>query len=396
MTPSKTPFAGLEALGPGDPLSADGYAFQTRNPVITDFLLRLGALLHRHDAHAPMVDPSIAPVLAALATGGTIDAALTIYVAYTLTDPLGGETLPTDIGSVTTDPGYEDPTGAPDVALSFAAGTLLASSPMYAVSVTDGLGGETALGPVTSIDVPPAAHAEVLLSGLGDITDTASAHAAGAGWRLWRSMDGANSWALMATGAAATDTWVDDGTSAGDCTVAPLDEGTTGGECVLHVTVPGGQPAEATFFNLYACTDGLFLSPCLLGTFPVADLGVLQSFTALSLTDGQPPSASTCIGGANQINLDTDISNNPWKSRVASAADLPLIGNGDGDVRVVVAVHLIYMWNAGTAEWTPLSGGPPPAGGVDDGGPGDTGDTIVDGGGPSTTTYAATIDGGTP
>lgn len=357
MTATQTPF-GLERLGPGDPLSSDGYAFQDKNPVITDFLLKIGAILHKHDAHAAMLDPTTAPTLAVDGTTGTVPAATTIYVEYTLTDPQGGETLPTDVESIVTSAGYADPTGAPDVVVSFAAGSLLANTFMYALSVTDGLGGETALGPPISVLVNPAANAEAVLSGFTAITNTSSGGAVGAGWRLWRSSDGGNTWDLMSTGPAATDGFTDDGTSPGDCSVTPLTAGTTGDTNSFSVTVPSaGQPGEAQFFSIYACDDGAFISPCLLGTYPIADYDAAQTYTALAPQDGSPPKASTCVGGANQINPDTDILNWPWKQPVATTADLPTVGNSDGDARIALDTHDINIWDAGTDAWIEVGGG---------------------------------------
>lgn len=349
MTPTKTPFAGYEALGPGDPLSSDGYALQARNPFIADLMAKLGAVLHRHDAHDPMANPSAAPDVEATDTGGSIDAGTTISVQYTLSDPQGGETLPTDPVQVVIGGGYQDPTGAPTVAVDFSAGTLLASTPMYAVSVTDGLGGETALGPPVSVTVSPAASAQALLSGLSAITNTSSSNDADAGWRLWRSMDGGVTWDLMSTGPADTDTWTDDGSSVGDCSVSPLTQGTTGSTGAFSVNVPAGQPAEATFINIYGCTDGAFISPCLLGTYPITDAGTAQTYDAIAVQGGSPPGVSTCVGGANQIDPDTDILDWPWQRPVATAADLPTDGNDTGDVRVTQDTGDIYAWDG--TEW---------------------------------------------
>jgi hypothetical protein len=353
MTPSKTPFAGFERLAPGDALSSDGYSFQDQNPLIADQVAKIGCVTHRHDAHAAMADPTLAPTLAVLATGGTLPSGETIYVQYTLTDGQGGESAPVDVSHVVTPAGYADPTGAPTVVVNYTAGSLLASTPMYAISVTDGLGGETALGPpvAVTIDSTPSGLARVLLSGLTALTNASSGGASTAGWRLWRSEDGGNDWDLMSTGPHSTDTWTDDGTVAGDCSVSPLTVGTTGDTGVLHVTVPTGQPSESTFFSIYACTDGPFISPCRLGTYPVADLGVVQTFTALAVQAGSPPAVSRCYPGANQIDPDTDILNWSWKQPVANFAALPSSGNTDGDVRETLDTHLLYVWDAGTSTW---------------------------------------------
>lgn len=45
-----------------------------------------------------------------------------------------------------------------------------------------------------------------------------------------------------------------------------------------------------------------------------------------------------------------------YKDGVATASDLPLTGNADGDLRVVVDEHAIYIWNDGTQTWDNITG----------------------------------------
>lgn len=309
MTPSKTPFAGFERLAPGDPLSSDGYAFQFENPLIADLLARIGAVTHRHDGHAAMADPTADPTVTTAASGGSIPSGLAIHVAYTLTDGDGGESLPSPAVVVSTASGYSTPASPPTAVVDYTAGTLLAGTPLYAVTVTDGVGGETALGPAAAVTIDPGhANARVNISGLTALTDAASGGSSTAGWRMWRSVDGGSTWNLMATGPHSSDTWTDTGSSAGDCTVDPPSAGTTVGANKLTVTVPSaGQPSDATFFSIYADITGQFLSPCLLGTYPVADFDSPKVYTALALQNGQPPAVSRCYPGANQIDPATDI-----------------------------------------------------------------------------------------
>lgn len=354
MTPSKTPFAGYELLEPGDALSSDGYAFQFENPAIADRLGKLGAVTHKHDAHAAMVDPTAAAAVAVAATGGSIPAATPVHVCYTLTDPQGGETLATTPIVLTTAAGYGTPAPGPTVAADYTAGVLLAGTPLYAVTVTDGVGGETALSPAASVTIDPGhANARVLVSGLTAITDASSGSSVTAGWRVWKSVDGGSSWNLMATGAYSTDTYTDDGSTAGDCTVNPPRTGTTVGANKLTVTVPSaGQPAGATFFSVYASVTGQFLAPCLLGTYPVSDFNVAQVYTALTLLLGQPPAVSSCYPGANPIDPDTDLLGYTWKRTVANFAALPSVSNTDGDVRETLDTHTLYTWSG--SAWVPL------------------------------------------
>jgi hypothetical protein len=147
-----TPFAGLERLDIGDPI---GPGFLYRNPTIIDMLLRLGAVSHRHDAHASVTDPTGAPTVTPANLGGAIPSDTPVYVGWTWVDADGGETLLSDPTQVTTDPGLPDPTTAPDAAVDNTAGTLLAGTYYYAVTVTDGVGGESLIGPSTEVVVDP-------------------------------------------------------------------------------------------------------------------------------------------------------------------------------------------------------------------------------------------------
>src|ERR1700756_2848205 len=109
MTPTRTPFAGYEDLAPGDALSSDGFAFQSQNPKIADLMAKIGAVLHKHDAHAAMANPTTAPTVSKTPTGGSIGALLAISVAYTLNDDQGGESLPVAAVTGTTPGGDIDP-----------------------------------------------------------------------------------------------------------------------------------------------------------------------------------------------------------------------------------------------------------------------------------------------
>ena len=298
MTPTKTPFAGLERLAPGDPLSSDGYVFQDLDRRTIDQLLQIGAVTHVHDGHAALANPTLAPVVTSAATGGAFPSGLSVSVTYTLIDANGGESAPVTPVSVAMSAGYSDPTVAPIVAVSYAAGSLLSGNYSYAVTVADGVGGQTALGPSGLAVVSPGyPTAEVFISGLIAAMNSASGGAVGAAWRLWRSQGG-GVWYLIGTGTGDT---VSDTGIPGDCTVDPPAFGTTQGANTLSVTVPAGQPTGTTNFNVYASLDGGFLTPALMGTYPIASAGTAHGFTAMTPTAGSPPPQSRCFPGANPI-----------------------------------------------------------------------------------------------
>ena len=173
----RTPFAGLTALDLLEPLSTDGGSFLSRNPLIIDLLLRVGAVAHRHDGHAAMDDPIDPPTVDTLDVGGTIESDTAIYVVYTVLDADGGESLPAPLEVVTTRAGLVTPDASPDLTLDSSSGTLLAGNYYYAVTVTDGAGGETPLGPPAAITIPPGpAGNHVTIDGLQALADGRRRH----------------------------------------------------------------------------------------------------------------------------------------------------------------------------------------------------------------------------
>jgi hypothetical protein len=364
-----TGFAGLLYLDPGDPLSTEGFFFTSLNPQIIDRLLRVGAVTHRHDAHAAMANPVTAPVLTLTPTGGAIPADTAIYVAYTLLDADGGETAPVTLAPQTTASGYNAPLDVPVAVPDYTAGNLLANTYLYAATVTDGQGGETTIGAAAQVVVAPGyPHAQVDITGMTQLTNDASNNDVAAGWRLWRQVNG-GPWYLIGTGVAANDAFTDSGV-AGDCTVAPPDESTTNATNSFTVNVPSaGQPAGAVNFCLYASTDGSFTSPALLGVYPVAQYDTDLLFTDITTAPGEPPAQSRCLPGANLIDPDTDMIAWPWKRPVATEADLPTAGNSDGDMRVTLDTKILYAWDAPTATWKPGGGAVGPAGPAGPAGP---------------------------
>lgn len=349
----KTQFAGLTRLAVGESLAADNFSFQNRNPTITDLLLRLGAVAHRHDAHQALAAPAQDPFLEIAALGGQIPADTAIYVAYTYLDADGGETLPNPSpGVISTAPGILTPDDAPQLAIDHAAGTLLAGTYAYAVTVVDGFGGETRIGPFATVTIPSGTVVnEIAISGLAAIL----AATGGVAWRLWKRVNGGQ---LGMVNQGATDTIVDDGTFAVDCTVAPpTTVGSTNATNKLNVTVPGAAPAGAVQFRIYASTDGSFPSPCLLGTYPIADAGNVKGYLTLQAGDGAPPDVSTAFPGASFINADTQIINLRLKPPVDTAANLPISDNNrDGDLRMTLDDYTLHAWNANGLAWQLVAG----------------------------------------
>jgi hypothetical protein len=356
-----TPFAGLDALDPGEPLATDNYKFQLLDRYIIDRILKIGAITHRHDAHAAMVNPTAAPTVTVGTTGGSIPAAQPLSVAYTLIDQDGGESLPVTPVTITTAVGYVDPLDDLTAVVGYTAGSLLADNYSYAATVSDGRGGETAISPAVLVTIMSGyANANVTLSGLTALTDDASGSDTLAEWRLWRQQGG-GPWYLIGTGGASADTYVDNG-SPGDCTVQPPAVGTTKGANTLSVTVPSaGQPTGVVNFNIYVSVDGSFSSPALLATLTPTAYNVAQVYTDLTVVNGQPPTVSTCLPGANLI-TSSDLALN-WLAPVANVAALPTTGNHTGDARVALDGPTIHVWTG--SAWTAISGGGGGGGGGD-------------------------------
>jgi hypothetical protein len=345
---------GLTRLAPGESLSTDNYSFQDLNPRIIDQLLRYAALLHRHDAHVALQSPIAAPFVTLDATGGSIPSDTDIYVGYTLTDQWGGETdLVTDPVLVSTQPGLSTPIGGPEADLDHVKGSLLAGTYTYAITATDGLGGQTPLGPTTTITIPTGfANSEIVVSGMDALADDVG----GTGYRLWRRVNG-GTWGLISDGATAEIT--DDGTLCVDCTVVPpTTVGRTLGTSRLHVAVPHSTNNDsAQSFSIYGSTDGTFSNPALLGTYPIAALAADQVYDSLAFADGAPPEDTLALPGASQVDALTDIIHLPIKPSVAQASNLPSTGNDDGDLRVVRFDNSLHVWSATDSTWHAVGGG---------------------------------------
>lgn len=351
---SLTDFAGLEALAPGDLLSTDGYRFQAVNPGIIDRLLRLGAVRHRHDEHAATPNPTTAPTLANKSTGGTIPAGLDLSVGFTWVDGEGGETLLSPVGTVSTAAEMSDPQFPPEAEADYTTGTLLAANLDYGVTISDGLGGETTLSPVATIQLLPKEHGAVRIKHLKAILEEVAPGIGGAEWRLWRSRNGGPQY-LMAHGKGAE--VLDDGSLAGDCTVSPPTTSTAKGTNEVSVTVTEEAPTGAEFFKVYISPDGSFTGPSLVAQYALTEVGVVIKLTSLVLTAGTPPLVTLSIPGAHKIDPDTEMEAFPWKRSVAEPSELPTGGNEDGDVREALSDHSLHIWDAGADEWLLAGGG---------------------------------------
>lgn len=355
----KTTFAGLTVLDPGEGLDTDNSAFTGPDREAIDHFLRLGAKLHRHNGSAGLSNPGQAASGAIIASGGTIAPEVTLSLGYTLEDAQGGETQISPLATTSTGAPMSVPVAAPSAAFSDSAGSLLVNTYYYGVTWTDGEGGETPLGPTVGVERPPGfASGQIELSNLSFGMATAEA----VGWRLYRAIGG-STFSLLATGNSSSDTFTDDGTTSADCDVhPPLDsENTTRRINTLKVSLPPSDlnMSGASLINLYLSTDGDFGGASLLDSYPLASAGQSAIYRTIELQDQAPPDVNRSVGGANQIDPDTELLDWHWKRPVAASAEL---GSGSlGDVRLVYATGDFYGVLAPLAsadkasEWTRLA-----------------------------------------
>lgn len=338
----RTPFAGLTIVAPDESVYEDGASFLTRNPALTDYLLRLGAKTHRHDGHSGLPSPAAAPTVSS-DTGGFLAPETTFHIGFTLLDADGGETTVSPLATVTTPAALPAPSAAPGLSLASGAG-LTTGTYYYAITATDGLGGETTLSP--SVRVSPVRLTTVTLTNLQALRGPDSFSVV-----IYKSTGGA----FFKVVETVADTWTDDGTPCADCTLEPPPVNTTFSQFLLNIAVPSAAVASATAVRIYASTEPELVSPALLTT--LASGALTTQMTHTQYAAGSPPPVTMSKGGANLIDPDTELIDWRWKRPVTASALLP--AGEPGDVRLVIdPVPEIYAVGsasaAGPEDWVPI------------------------------------------
>jgi hypothetical protein len=351
----KTPFAGLSVLEPDESIYADNSAFVSRDRIEIDRGIQIGVKTHRHDGTAGLSNPLVAPSGLVVGSGGTIPAGISLTLGYTLEDGQGGETQLSPTFLVTTPSPFDSPASAPVAVVDNTEGELDVDTFTYAVTWSDGEGGETPIGPSVTVNREPGfANSQVKLSGL----NVGMAEAGAPSWRLYRARAGGE-FVLLATGSGST--FTDDGTTAAQCDVHPptSNVNTTGGVNQLEFIIPGSGAvgSAATWINLYASQAGDFAESCLLAQVPIGSAGATALFSSLELLDWQPPDVNRSYGGANKIDPDLELIDWHWKRPVQKVADLPDESEGteEGDVRVVIEKGAAFIFTEG--EWNQWQSG---------------------------------------
>lgn len=354
---NKTRFAGLTALDPGEPWTTDNSSFQTRNPEIIDRFLEIGSVTHRHDARAPLANPTQEVFASAISSGGQIEPDLAPTITYTLIDDTGGETLPAPAVITSTRQPMDAPSSGIVGSIDYTGGQLLFGNYYYGISFVDGIGGETAIGPFITVARDPGfASARANLSGLAVEMTAVGA----AGWRLYRALGGGQ-FGYLASGTA--DTFVDNGTTEPICDIEPPDafNQTTFFNNSLIVRVPSGAAlsSAAQSFRVYIAPDGDLANGGLMAAYPMSSAGKDIVYRTLDPDATAPPDVATTIRGARKIDPDVELLDWHWKRPVASAG---MLGSGaTGDVRLQLSPArlrgLLHDAPAGTeADWTLLDG----------------------------------------
>lgn len=353
----KTTFAGLMVLEPDESVVEDGGAFIGRDRDTIDRYLEIGAKTHRHTGLSGIGNPVGAPSAAVVNSGGTIPGDLALTIGYTSQDDQRGETLLSPTVAVSTPGPLDPPEDAPSAEMDYAAGSLTQDTYYYGETYVDSDGGETPLGPTTGVTREPGfPNAQVLLSGLATGLATASA----AAWRLYRARGGGD-FAYLASGTA--DTYTDDGTISPVCDAQPPQDENNSTNSInsLLIDIPADVPEGTSFINVYLSESGDFSGGVFLEQFPVSSAGQSVLYRSIELQDAQPPDVSTSIGGANQIDPDTELLDWHWKRPVATRPDLPtgLLG----DVRLVESSGTFWgmlLPSGDTDDWQQLGGNSSP------------------------------------
>jgi hypothetical protein len=346
-------FAGLTILEPGESLSTNNGSFTARDRETIDRLLEVGAKTHRHNGNPGLLNPGEAPEAVVLASAGTIGPGLSISVGYTWEDEQGGETMLSPVTVVSTPGAMPAPQFVPSGVADYSGGSLMVNTYFYAITYTDGEGGETSIGPAVTVERQPGfASGQVNLSQLSFNMEAVGA----VGWRLYRATGG-GTYNLLATGDVSEDTFTDDGTHSLDCDTHPpaVESNTTNGSNSLEVTLPSA--ISGTFVNVYASISGDFNGGAFLGQYPLASAGAVVTYPALNFLPVSPPPVNLAIGGAHQIDPDTELIDWHWKRPVQEFSELPSEEEGteEGDVRIVITEGKAYLFREG--EWKTWVGG---------------------------------------
>jgi hypothetical protein len=301
--PSYTNPYDLIKLGPGEPLSADGYKFTMADRDLMARLLQLGAETHHHSGEAASAGAAtVAPNLTIDTTQGSIPAGVRPYYAFSFVRPEGIETTASPEAYIDMPPVITAP-AAPSVVTATTGGTLRPGHYYYVLS---------AYTASTSFETPALAAATVAVS-VGTLTNrntlTLPVLPGGAsGFNVYRRTPSGHAYlhvgTIDMTGGTPPTTFVDSGSLTEDCDRFAPTENTTQSINSVQVAIPGSPPAlpgAGWAWRIYRTYNPTDWSSSLLTTISDGSLTFLDLGNGTFV--GQPPSSSIGVGTPSRILL---------------------------------------------------------------------------------------------
>lgn len=313
---------GLTILGPGAKLSDIDYKFGNADRRLMDRLLRLGAEGHHHDGAVASSTAPAAPARVLATSGGSIAAGQRVFYEVTLVDVNGSESLPSTAAFIDTPAAIADP-GAAVLSTASVGGILLPGQYFYVLTAfTTANTQETRAVAPAPITVPVGTATNVVTLLVPTLPTGAS------GFNVYRKGPGDARYNYVASIAAFTTSWTDDGNPAPDCNrTIPVLNSTNGANAVtLTITAP---PAGSTWRLYRTYVGGLWTSSLLHHVVEETAEGsgiIRPTFVDVGLNTlaGQPPNASQQVASPAKILL-TDSAEVRGLLPMAKVAGFPVV-----------------------------------------------------------------------
>lgn len=239
----ETQHFGFTQIGPGEGLAKNGYAFGVHDRQGIDNLIQ-ALFNHRHTGEPALGDPTDAPTLNAVSSGGHLPAATTFYFRASYLDQWGLESAASPEASITTPNPIAAP-AAPAATVETASGTLGVGIFSYLLTVKDAYGGETTPSSVNNVQISSGGTNRIRF-------DLPELPPDGVSFSLYRARPGQSQFYLHSS---STGTVMYDSGEAEDQTVLAPTVNTTNAANSIEVTVPGGFiPLGCVAWRFYRST----------------------------------------------------------------------------------------------------------------------------------------------
>lgn len=234
---------GFTRIGPNEGYDKNGWAFGDADRVKQDNVLWALAN-HEHTGEPALGDPTDAPALAALTTGGHLAPGTTYYYRISFLDKWMLETAASPEASITTPDPIDPPTAAASD-VEVAGGTVTAGLYSYVITVLDAFGGETTPSDATTVTVDTGTTNRIALT-LPDLPD------GGIGFNIYRARPGQTSYYKL--GSTNDTTYYDTGATEDQTITAPLNN-TTNSSNAIQVSIASGViPQGCVAWCIYRAT----------------------------------------------------------------------------------------------------------------------------------------------